>query len=305
MNRLLAASSIFVGLALPAMAAELKVMASIKPVHALVASVMGETGAPGLIVDGAGSPHTYSLRPKDAEALQGSNVIFWVGHELEAFLEKPIEALPKDAKVVSLMEAKGVEHLAVREGDGFEAHEEHGEGDNHGHGEEDAHIWLDPANAIAMVDAIAAALSEADGAHAETYAANAKATKDRLSRLQDEIVSATAPLKEKRYIVFHDAYQYFEKRFGLSASGAISIHPENPPGAKGIRDIQQRIADAKVQCVFSEPQFDNKLVNLVIEGTDVKTGVMDPIGASLQPGPMFYDELLRGLVASMKGCLGT
>ena len=305
MNRLLVAASIFVGLAVPAMAAEMKVMASIKPVHALVASVTGETGTPGLIVDGAGSPHTYSLRPKDAEALQGSNVIFWVGHELEAFLEKPIEALPKDAKVVSLMEAKGVEHLAVREGDGFESHEEHGEGDSHGHGEEDAHIWLDPANAIAMVDAIAAALSEADGAHAETYAANAKATKDRLSRLQDEIVSATAPLKEKRYIVFHDAYQYFEKRFGLSASGAISIHPENPPGAKGIRDIQQRIADAKVQCVFSEPQFDNKLVNLVIEGTDVKTGVMDPIGASLEPGPMLYDELLRGLVASMKGCLGT
>ena len=288
--------------------AEVKVMASIKPIHSLVASVMEGVGTPGLIVDGSNSPHNYSMKPTDAAALEQAQVIFWVGHELEAFLEKPLEALGSKAKSVSLIDSEGIKTMPPREGNGFDAHEEHGAeeeaGHDHDHGEEvDAHVWLDPSNAKVMLSAIANTLSEVDAANATTYKANAEKTAAKLDALTTEIEGSIAPAKGKGYIVFHDAYHYFEKRFGVSASGAISIHPENPPGAKGIAEIRQRIADGKVACVFAEPQFDNKLVNVILEGSSVKAATLDPIGATLEPGPALYETLLRDLSQSLVQCL--
>jgi zinc transport system substrate-binding protein len=320
--------------------AEVKVMASIKPIHSLVAQVMEGVGTPGLIVDGAGSPHTFSLKPDQAAALEQSQVIFWVGHELEAFLEKPIEALGSKAKAVSLMEAEGVKHLAVREGATFDAHADHGEeghtehaghdhdhdkkaenaegehkhdhddkkaeGEHkHEHGEEDAHIWLAPENAIALVNTIAATLSEADKDNAKTYAANAEKTIANIKALDEELKPLVAPAKDKGFIVFHDAYQYFESSYGLAAAGAISINPENPPGAAAITKLRERIAAGKVKCVFSEPQFDAKLVNIILEGSTVKAAVLDPLGADVEPGPELYGKVMRNLATNLGGCLGT
>lgn len=283
--------------------ADVKVIASIKPVHSLVASVMQGVGTPGLIVGGSNSPHTYALKPSDADALQKADVIFWIGHELEAFLEKPMEALGGNAKSVSLLDASGITKLSPREGNGFDpdAHEDGGEA--HAGEEADAHIWLDPENAKVILTLIAETLSKADAANAETYKINAKNTAASLDAMSAEIVASIEPAKGKGFIVFHDAYHYFENRFGVKASGAISINPENPPGAQGIAALQKRIADGNVRCVFAEPQFDNTLVKLVIEGSNVKSAILDPEGANLEPGPALYEALLRDMAKSLVQCL--
>lgn len=285
--------------ALPA-AANIAVAVSIKPIHALVAAVMEGVGEPGLIVSGGTSPHTFSLKPADAAMLQNARVIFWVGRQMETYLGKPLEALPAGAKIVSLIDSKGLELLPVREGAGFAPDDGRGAG---GSGETDPHVWLDPRNAAVMVDAIAATLAEADPGNGARYASNATEAKRRLSALEAEIAPQLSPLRDRPFIVFHDAYQYFEKRFGLPASGAITIHPENPPGAKAIRAIRERLQSAGVRCVFSEPQFDARLVNIVIEGTDTKTGIIDAEAGTLEPGPRLYEQLLRNLAKALKDCL--
>jgi zinc transport system substrate-binding protein len=279
--------------------ANVNVMASIKPVHSLVAQVMQGVGTPGLIVDGSGSPHTYTLKPAQAAQLEQADVIFWVGHDLEAFLEKPIESLGSKATSVSLIEADGVKTLPPREGTDF-ADDDH----EHNHGTEvDAHIWLDPENAKAMTKAIAAALSKADEKNAAIYTANAKKTLAGLDKLSPEIAGKISSAKNGQFIVFHDAYHYFERRFGIEAAGAISINPEKPPGAKALSDIRARLAAKKVGCVFSEPQFDSKLVDVVIEGSNVKKAVLDPLGADLEPGPALYAQLLTNLAQNLADCL--
>jgi zinc transport system substrate-binding protein len=300
MNRPLFAISLAICLAFltSTAKADVKVVASIKPVHSLVAAVMGDVGKPGLIVDGTGSPHTYSMKPSDAEALQSADVIFWVGHELEAFLQKPLDALARNATAVSLMEAAGVNRLALRKGDGFDADNR---ADEHDHAY-DAHIWLDPENAKVLASFIASTLSRLDPANAEKYASNAKTLNLRLTALSSEINNKLTS-RDKGFIVFHDAYQYFESRFGLQAAGAIAINPQNPPGAKAIRDLKDRLNQQQIVCIFSEPQFDNKLVNLVIEGTSVKTAVLDPLGIEVAAGPDHYIMMMQSLAHAFESCL--
>jgi zinc transport system substrate-binding protein len=277
--------------------ADVKVMASIKPIHSLVASVMEGVGAPALIVDGANSPHTFNMKPSDAAALEQAQVIFWVGHQLEAFLEKPLDALAGKATTVALIDTKNVAKLPMREAE----HEESGE--HHHHGDADMHIWLDPENAKAIVSEVAETLSRVDAENATTYKTNAEKTLQKLDTLSAELTTSLAPAKGKDFIVFHDAYQYFENRFGLNASSAISINPENPPGAKQIAALQKRIADGKIKCVFAEPQFNNKIVSVILEGTTAKAATLDPVGASLDAGPELYEQLMRGLAQNLTTCL--
>jgi zinc transport system substrate-binding protein len=285
--------------------AGMKVSASIKPVHSLVALVMQGVDTPGLIVGGSNSPHTYTMRPSDAVALEQAQVIFWVGHPLEAFLEKPIAALAGEAKIVSLMDAKGVQLLPVREGNGFDPDVHEGEAHTDEGHEADPHVWLDPDNAKAMLQTIAETLTAADPANAATYKANAEKAVARLDILSNDIAAKLAPVKNNGFIVFHDAYHYFEKHFGVNATGAISIHPENSPSAEGILVIRKRIADGKAKCVFSEPQFDQKRVAVIVEDTDAKIGVLDPIGASQSPGPDLYFSVMAALATSLADCLSS
>ena len=312
-----------------------KVVASIKPVHSLVASVMQGVAEPQLIIEGAGSPHTYSLRPSQARALQEADLIFWIGHELEAFLEKPVETIGTGAKSVELIDAHGLVKLPFREGGAFEGHdhgehggehghadhdedkhddhaghdhdETHGHDDGHGHahGAFDAHIWLDPENAKAMVMEIAEALSAADPDNAAAYEANAAKTVERIETMRTDIDARLAPLRGKGFIVFHDGYQYFEKRFGVTASGSITVSPEVMPGAERVTEIKARIGELGATCVFAEPQFEPKLIQVVTEGTDARSGVLDPLGAELADGPDLYFGLIDGLASSMEQCLGS
>lgn len=292
-----------------------RVVVSIKPVHSLVAAVMQGVGTPDLIVDGAASPHTYALKPSNARSLEQAQVVFWVGPGMEAFLEKPLASLGSNATVVELDQAPGITKLKFREGGAFEPHDdgdepaagedhphEHDDHD-HDHGEFDTHLWLDPHNAKAMVAEITTSLVAADPANALIYEANQKALNDRLDALDTEIASTLAPVKNKPFIVFHDAYQYFEHRYGVRVSGSITVSPETIPGAQRVSEIHSKVADLGATCVFAEPQFEPKLVNVVLEGTSAKSGVLDPEAATLPQGPDLYFDLMRGIASSLKACL--
>lgn len=312
------------------------VVVSIKPIHSLVAAIMQGVGEPGLIVEGAASPHTYSLKPSNAAALQNADVVFWVGHGLEAFLEKPLESLGGKATVVELDDAPGLEKLPFREGGPFEAHTHEGEGhdhekeghdhgkDAHAHGEEahdhahgeeagheghehgefDMHLWLSPQNARAIAAEAAKVLAEKDPANAETYRKNLAGLEERLDALDKEVAETVAPVKDKPFIVFHDAYQYFEHHYGMHAAGSITVSPETLPGAERLTQIRDKVKTLGATCVFAEPQFEPKLVNVVIEGTPAKSGVLDPEAATLEPGPDLYFTLMKSIATSLRDCLG-
>lgn len=307
------------------------VVVSIKPVHSLVAAIMRGVGEPQLIVDGAASPHTYNLRPSNARKLEKADVVFWVGPGLEAFLEKPLEALASKATVVELEDAKGLEKLPFREGGPFETHDDgdegheahdghtkekgaHDHGDGHGHdhaegheghdhGTYDTHLWLDPANAKAMAQTIETALIAADAGNAATYQANTKKLIDDLDALDAELRETVKPVKDKPFIVFHDAYQYFEHRYGVKTAGSITVSPEALPGADRVKQMQEKVRQLGATCVFAEPQFEPKLISVITEGTAAKSATLDPEAATLEPGPDLYFKLMRGIAGSLKDCL--
>ena len=305
--------------------ADVKVVASIKPVHSLVAAVMQGVDTPYLLVDGAGSPHTYALKPSQARQLQSADLVFWMSHDLEAFLEKPIESIATNATSVQLMESHGLTKLNFREGGAFASHDhddhddkDHDDHDDHGHDDHghddkdhddkdhdgvDPHVWLDPANAKAMIHEIEEALVAADPAHAAAYEANTEALMLKIDSLVAEVDADLEPVKGRGYVVFHDAYQYFEARFGVSAIGSITVSPEVLPGAERVSELQEKVRDLDAACVFSEPQFKPKLVATVTENTNAGTGVLDPLGATIENGPELYFTLIRNMANSLKECL--
>lgn len=318
------------GLASAASAEVPSVATDIPPVHSLVSIVMDDVGTPDLLVQPGASPHGYSLRPSEAAALNRADAVFWIGESLEPWLEGSIEALAGDAHVIELMEAEGTTELEFREGATFEMHSHDHEGhdhDDHDHEEEhdhdhddhdhaehaheghhhhgyDPHAWLDPENARVWLDVIAAELSELDPENADTYRANADAGKAELETLISEISAQLDPVRGQNFIVFHDAYQYFESRFDFPASGSITLSDASDPSPARIEEIQQKVAELGVSCAFTEPQFNPDLVATVFRSTDAQTGIMDPLGADIEPGADLYPQLLRNLASSLTGCLG-
>ena len=305
----LAALAAALALTTAALAETPRVVASVKPIHALVAQVMGNLGSPDLIVDGAASPHSYSLKPSNAQALQRADLVFWTGHGLELFLEDSIATLAPNATLVELSDAPGIELLPPRESGTFEPHDddEHAPeeaGDDHAHeAERDMHFFLDPQNAKTMVAVIEQSLATADPEHAATYAANAAAATADLDALIAETEAKLAPVKDRPFVVFHDAYQYFEQRFGLNVVGSITISPELAPGADRINAIRDKLRTLDAACVFAEPNFDPRVVSVLIEGTGAKAAVLDPEGASLESGPGLYRQLIGNLADDLLACL--
>ena len=328
----LAAAALFnCVIASPAAAdAAVRVVASIKPVHSLVSAVMAGVGEPHLLIRGAVSPHTFSMRPSDASVLENARVIFLIGESLETSLVRPIDTLAGNARVIALSEVPGLVRRPLREGGTFEAHghgidaghgrhedEEH-EGEERAkekvaaHGDDhdahrrsafDMHIWLDPVNAGVMARAIAGALSEADPTNAGTYAANAQALLTRLEALTAQIAAEVSPVRGKPFIVFHDGYRYFEDRFGLTAAGSIVVSLDRSPGVRRISELRDKMRELGVTCVFAEPQFEPRLVDVIIEGTPARMGTIDPLGATIENGPELYFTLIHNMAASFKSCL--
>ena len=326
--------------------AELKVVTSIKPIHSLASYLMDGIGKPELIVDGYASPHGFSMKPSHAKMLQNADLIFWVGEDLENFLEKPLKSIAKKAEKIELIEIKGLNVLKFRERNIFDEHdhghddhdkkeddhddhdhddhgkkEEHDDHDDHGdhgkkeehddhddhdgheghaHGEFDPHIWLDTMNAKAMLNEMAEHLIENDTKNEAKYKSNLdKALKD-IDKLTIEVM--TELNNSVSSIVFHDAYQYFEKRFNVNVLGAFTVNTDVMPGAEQLAEIREIIEHDKVACVFSEPQFNPDIINAVAKDMKIKTGVLDPLGATLDSGKDLYFKLIRNMSASFKGC---
>lgn len=284
------------------------VVISIKPIHALVAGLMQGVAEPELLVKGGGSPHGYSLRPSQARALANADLVVWVGPQLESFLSKPLATLASKAHQLELLETIEGPLLALRKGGAWEGHA-HGHDAEH-HGQEDehqgyemaavnTHIWLSPLLAKQIVAHTAQVLSRIDPAHQGEYAQNAAQLQDRLDQLHRQLKNRLAPVKSVPYVVFHDAYHYFENAYGLNAVGSITLDPQRAPGAKRIADMRTKIKDLHARCVFSEPQFKPQLVQTVIEGTNARSGTLDPLGSQLPEQAESYFALMNQLVDNL------
>lgn len=298
----------------------IRVSASIVPIHGLVAAVMEGVAEPDLILPPGASPHGYALRPSGALALSRADVIFRVGPTLEAFLNRPLANISKKARVVDLIDTPGILLLPIRDNEAFEPHD-HDHGDHAGHdghddhekhaghddheGSTDLHVWLDPQNAIAIVRHVADVLSETDPTNASIYRANAARTIRRLNELEARTADRVASVAARPFIVFHDAYQYFENRFGLTAAGSIAINPEVAPGARQISLIRSRIAEQHIHCVLAEPQFNSDIVKALASDDHVHVGVVDPVGTTARAAPDSYFEMIDRLVTELTACLGS
>ncbi|GAA4228712.1 zinc transport system substrate-binding protein [Sagittula marina] len=324
-----------IGIATSAAADVPKVAVDIAPVHSLVSMVMGDLGSPDLLVQPGASPHGYSMRPSEAKALVAANLVFWIGEDLEPWLEGPLEALASDAHVVELIEADGVTELEVREGATFEKHshgdedhaEEHGhdehveeehaephedhdhekahDDDHHHHGGHDPHAWLDPENARVWLDVIAAELSELDPENSETYSANAARGQQQVDATINDVMARLGPVRGQAFVVFHDAYQYFENRFDFPAAGSIRVGDSSDPSPARIQEIHDKVQELGITCAFSEPQYNASMIDTVFRGTEATVGVLDPLGADLAPGAELYPQLIRNLGSNLADCLGT
>ena len=272
------------------------VVVSIKPIEAIVGAVMRGVGTPYLIIRGSGSPHSYPLRPSDARALSNADVIFRVGPDLDVFLEKPLAAIATKATIVTSIDVEGLTLWPLRTS---------GHWKDHGatHGAIDSHVWLDPTNAAAMARAAAEALGAIDSTNAAIYRANATQFGTDLDALDAELRGILAPVRELPYVVFHDAYQYFERAYSLNAVGAVTISPERAPGARRITEIRAVITGLDARCLFSEPQFEPAIAATIVEDTGARTGVLDPLGAAVASGSDGYLALLRGLARALVDCL--
>jgi len=269
-----------------------KVVASIKPIHALVAGVMQSVGEPQLLVKGGGSPHGYVLRPSEARALAQADLIIWIGHQLESFLEKPLATLASESRQLELSEVLRNELLPLRTGGSWDVHAHKDAHQAHAAEQLNPHLWLNPQLAKLIVAHTASELSAIDPERQKTYQRNAEHLQQRLDELDRQIRAKLAPVKDLPYVVFHDAYQYFEVAYGLNPVGSITVDPERKPGVKRLLEMRQKVKALDARCVFSEPQFEPKLVATIIEGTGARTGELDPVGAELEPGVESYFQLM-------------
>ena len=301
-------------LVLTPLKAEISVVTSIKPLHSLTSYIMEGVGEPELIIDGVASPHNFQIKPSHAKMLQNANLVIWIGEDLESFLPTALKSIPKDAVVFELLDQSGLKKLKFREKNIFEGHDDHGHDehakkeddhddhghDDHGHGSFDPHIWLDPANAKVIVKKITNQLSKIDKDNASKYKANSKKVIKDLDGLIKEVKNEIN--KDASFVVFHDAYQYFEKRFGLSVIGALTVNPDVMPGAEQLSEIREVIEHEKAKCIFSEPQFNPNIINSIASDTGVKTGVLDPLGANIGKGKNMYFDLIKDMSNSLKDC---
>lgn len=294
-----------------------RVATDIAPVHGLAAKVMEGLGAPDLIVPPDASPHDFALRPSQARALQDAGLVIWVGPDLTPWLERTLNSL-STAKTLELNALPGTHLAGWRDLEDFgedhdhadedhhddddDDHEDHDNEHGHEHGAADPHSWLDPENAKVWTDAIAAELARQDPENAATYLGNADAAKAAIDAAAAEAAERLAPHHDAGFLVFHDAYQYFETHFDLHAAGSIADSDAAMPGPGRIRDLQARIAEDGIACLFAEPQFESGLIDTLAEGNDARIAVLDPLGTGLEPGAGFYPALLGAMAEAMAGC---
>ncbi len=314
-----------------------KVATDIAPIHSLVAQVMNAVGEPSLIVRQGASPHGYSMRPSEARALQNADLVVWVGPALTPWFEKPLSSLAEDAVRLELLDVPGTLQLEYRDlgdgdhggenvhddlddhgadmktdgedGDGDERHSESGGDDDHtgrddhrNHADVDPHAWLDPQNAQVWVLAIAERLADLDPENAEVYLLNARTTVEDLKTQERVLAAQIKGMSDQPYVAFHDAYQYFENRFGLKIAGTVALGDASDPSPARVAALQSRIRGMGVTCAFAEPQFDPRLLEAAIETGNVTIRVIDPLGSTLEAGAALYGQLISAMAGEFIAC---
>ena len=335
-RKLITISTILTLMSTSVMADVPNVAADIAPVHSLVSRVMDGIGAPKLVVQSGASPHGYRLRPSEAKALQDADLVFWMGEELTPWLDGALKTLASKASITTLMDQEGVILHDFRESVLFEAHDhsdhndekdhddhdddkdhddhdddkdhdDHDDDKDHDdhddHGGHDPHSWLSPENAKLWLNIIASKLSVSDPENAATYFMNAAAGQTEIEEMITEVSATLKPVQGGKFVVFHDAYQYFENDFDFYASGAISLSDASDPSPARVAKIQKRIRDEGIQCVLAEPQFKRGLVATVMEGSEANASVIDPLGADLKTGPKLYTQLIINMAKTLRNCL--
>ncbi|RBP82503.1 zinc ABC transporter substrate-binding protein ZnuA [Marinomonas rhizomae] len=304
---------------------------SIKPVSMIVAAIAGDKAEIQQIVSSTASPHDFAMRPSDLKKILKADTVVWVGESLERFLEKPLENADKEKSSIEWLALDGMalhnfaeehhhgEDEAEEEHDDHDHeghddhdHEEHDDHDHEGHeGHEghhhdgvDPHVWLSPDNARVLAKAVTARLVSLDSANTKYYKANLASFEKGLNAKDAEIRKALNKVNKVPYIVFHDGYSYFEQHYGLNHVGEITVSPERKPGAKKVAEIRHEIEEHNVQCVFSEPQFSPAIVKTLLEGSDVKTAPLDPLGSKVKMGTNAYFSFLDSLSGQFLSCLG-
>lgn len=267
-------------------AADAAVVASLKPLGFIASAIAdGVTDTQVLLPDGA-SEHDYSLRPSDVKRLQDADLVVWVGPEMEAFMEKSVRNIP-DNKQVTIAQLADVKPLLMKGADDDEDEHAHTGADeekgdvHHHHGEYNMHLWLSPEIARATAVAIHEKLVELMPQSRAKLDANLKDFEAQLAATDKQVGNELAPLKGKGYFVFHDAYGYYEKHYGLTPLGHFTVNPEIQPGAQRLHEIRTQLVEQKATCVFAEPQFRPAVVEAVARGTSVRMGTLDPSGRTL------------------------
>lgn len=281
---------------------------SIKPVHSLVSFLMQGVTEPELLIQSGQSPHNFSLRPSDMRRLHEADLIVWIGPEVESALSNLFGDNQLDGQIVRLTALSGIQWLAPRQQEewGARQHKQHHEHAHHTHNHDaeiDSHIWLSPVIASQMAQQLTRIIAELDPLHARQYQQNNQQLQQRLDKLDRRLAAQLAPVKEVPYIVFHDAYHYFEHHYDLNAVGSVSISPDRQPGVQHIRELRSKISRLEARCVFSEPQFRPKLVETLLDGTQANSGLLDPLGSNLEAGPEAYFELMQQLADNLLQCL--
>lgn len=268
-----------------------RVVTDIPAVHSLTALVMGDLGAPVLLVDGASDPHHAQLRPSQARALARADVVFWIGADLTPWLAQSLDSLAPDARVVTMLDIPQTRLL------GFDQRAATAER------AVDPHVWLDPENAAVWLPAIAEELSLQDPENRPTYLANASAARQEVAALIADGRAQLAPATKVRIIVAHDAYGYFAQRFGLTIAGVLSDGDAARPGAAHLREIRGLLASGDIACAFGELNMNPALLATLVAGTGVSTAQLDPTGSGIAPGPQLYGTMMRGLASDIAACI--
>lgn len=301
----LTAFSVTASLTLPAQA---NVVASLKPVGFIAAAIAdGVTPVDVLLPDGA-SEHDYSLRPSDAKRLKNEDLVVWVGPEMEAFMAKSAAELPAQ-KNLAMVNIDGVKPLLISGGEDEDEHtaekseEQDADAHHHHHGEFNMHLWLSPEIARKTAVAIHGKLLELMPQDKAKLDANLQQFEVALADTDKRVSAQLAPVRNKGYFVFHDAYTYFEKQYGLSPTGHFTVNPEIQPGAQRLHQIRTQLVEQKAVCVFAEPQFRPAVIDAVARGTQVRKGTLDPLGTDISLAKDSYVKFLSQLSSQYESCL--
>ncbi|WP_394662234.1 zinc ABC transporter substrate-binding protein ZnuA [uncultured Pantoea sp.] len=305
----LSATAILAALALPAHSA---VVTSIKPLGFIAAAISeGITPVEVLLPDGA-SEHDYALRPSDVKRIKNADLVIWVGPEMEAFLTKPAAALPA-SRNLEIAALPAVKSQLIRGGEDEDEDEEGHASDksedqdsshtHHHHGEYNMHLWMSPKIAQESAVAIHGKLLELMPESKAKLDANLQQFEAALAETDKHIGAQLAPVRNKGYFVFHDAYSYFEKHYGLSPAGHFTVNPEIQPGAQRLHQIRTQLVEQKAVCVFAEPQFRPAVIDAVSRGTSVRKGTLDPLGMGISLTKDSYVKFLSQLSSQYASCL--